>query len=247
MIESNVKKDLERKIDLYINGQLTETEIDELWAELIEDDYYLDYTKSFASLKSLIENERGQTGSSQIRSFRKVIGYASAAAVILFIGIFGVLNFSANNQNAISALDTIPLDSYRNAEGTTNVEESDAKIREAIVLANSGDIASAIDLLNTELDATEDSKRIAKIGLSLGAIQYNSGDYFSSVGSFELVVSQSGLQVLTLEQGYFYLGNAYFQLDDLPKAKDAFEKTFSLNGQYQRVANNYIQVIDLAN
>ena len=45
MIESNINRDLENKIDLYVNGKLTADEINDLWVELIQDEYYLDYTK----------------------------------------------------------------------------------------------------------------------------------------------------------------------------------------------------------
>ena len=53
MIQNNLNKDLERQIDLYLNGRLTEEQTDDLWFELIQDGYYLDYMKSVANLKLL--------------------------------------------------------------------------------------------------------------------------------------------------------------------------------------------------
>ncbi len=245
MIESNVKNDLERKIDLYINGKLTTEEIDDLWSDLIQDDYYLDYTKTFANLKDLIESKRNESETTKPSRLRLVAGYASVAAVVALIALIGIINFS-NNQNAsFDALSNIPLDTYRSAEGVINEEMTDARIQEAIELANRGEVETALNMLNEELDNTNDDTRIAKIGLSLGAIQYNNGDYLSSIGSFELTVSQPDIEVLTLEKGYFYLGNAYFQVDLNNKARDAFLKAYNLNGQYRRVAKSYLDVMSL--
>jgi tetratricopeptide (TPR) repeat protein len=245
MIESNVKRDLERKIDLYINGKLSADEVDDLWSELIQDDYYLDYTKTFANLKDLIEAKRIQTEDRKPSRLRLVAGYASAAAVIIFISFVGIMNISNDQGLDINAIGNIPLDTYRSAEGVINEEMTDARIQEAIELANRGEVETAISILNEELEITNSDSRIAKIGLSLGAIQYNNGDYLSSIGSFELTVSQPDIEILTLEKGYFYLGNAYFQVDLNEKARDAFRNAYDLNGQYRRVAKSYLDVISL--
>ena len=245
MIESNINKDLERKIDLYINGHLTQEQVDELWAELIQDEYYLDYTKTMANLKNIIEVKKGSS-SKKHSNLRKIARYASAAAVVLFVGILGITNYNITQNEQFLALSEIPLDTYRNAEGSVEtIEAADSKIQEAIQLANSGNVNEAITMLNQELEITDSSNRLAQIGLSLGAIQYNNADYLNSIGSFELVVSQADLTILTLEKGYFYLGNAYFQIDKTEKAKEAFQKAFDLNGQYRRVARSYLDVITL--
>lgn len=60
MIKSRINKELEEKIDLYINGQLTQEKVDELWAELIQDEYYIDYLKTVANIKTVIANNKSQ-------------------------------------------------------------------------------------------------------------------------------------------------------------------------------------------
>lgn len=45
------------KIIRYINGRLSGAEIDELWAELIRDEHYMNYLKTIVNLKKVIEEK----------------------------------------------------------------------------------------------------------------------------------------------------------------------------------------------
>lgn len=58
MLENRKSKELEEKIDLYINGQLSRKEVDELWIELIQEEYLIDYLKTVANVKAIIKSGR---------------------------------------------------------------------------------------------------------------------------------------------------------------------------------------------
>ncbi|MEX2364919.1 MAG: hypothetical protein WD597_14900, partial [Balneolaceae bacterium] len=102
MIESKVNKELEKKIDLYVNGILTTEEIDELWIELIQDGYYLDYMKSVVNLKAVIDQKEESQEKSKIFTFQKVARYAAAAAVFVIVSIAGILNYSSSGNEMVS-------------------------------------------------------------------------------------------------------------------------------------------------
>lgn len=242
MIESKVNKDLEKKIDLYVNGQLDREQTDDLWAELVQDDYYLDYMKSVANLKALIDKKKSQKPTAKIYSFQKVARYTAAAAVILIASVIGVLNMNTSGDLSVSPVAQIGLDVVRDASGVSETVTSDV-IRKAIRLATDGEVDEAISLLQTELDKTTDPQLKADIALSLGSIQYNNGNYSISIENFELVVAQENIDVLTLEKGYWFLGNTYFQLDRLDEAEEAFRQAYELNGAYSRVAKTYVDAL----
>ena len=117
MIESKVNKELERKIDLYVNGKLNAEETDELWAELVQDEYYLDYMKSVANVKSILDNQKAAQPSAKIYSIQKVVRYAAAAAVILIAGAIGVMNMNTSGSLSVSPVDQIGLDVVRDDTG----------------------------------------------------------------------------------------------------------------------------------
>lgn len=242
MIESKVNIDLERRIDLYVNGKLGSEEIDELWAELIQDDYYLDYMKSVANLKAVIDRKKEAASKTKVYSIQKVARYASAAAVILVASVIGVLNMNPSSEFSVQPVEQLGLEVVRDATGISETVTNDV-IRKAIRLATDGDVREAISLLETELAKTSDAQLKAELALSLGSIQYNSGDYEASIDNFELVVAQENINVLTLEKGYWFLGNTYFQLDELEKAETAFQAAYELNGAYSRVAKTYVDAL----
>lgn len=242
MIESKINLDLERRIDLYVNGKLNSDQTDELWAELIQDEYYLDYMKSVANLKEVIDNKQKADPKSKIYSIQKIAKYASAAAVILVAAVVGVLNLNPSNEYSVTPVEQLGLDVVRDATGISETVTNEV-IRKAIRLATDGEVSEAIALLKTELAKTTDAQVKAEIALSLGSIQYNAGDYSSSIENFELVTAQKNINVLTLEKGYWFLGNTYFQMDDLAKAEVAFQNAYDLNGAYSRVAKTYVDAL----
>ncbi|MCP9292368.1 MULTISPECIES: tetratricopeptide repeat protein [Gracilimonas] len=243
MIESKINKELERKIDLYVNGRLDAEQVDELWSELIQDEYYMDYMKSVANLKAVIDRKQAAKPSSKVHSFRKVAQYAAAAAVILIASVVGVLNMNPSGDFSVSPIAQIGLDVVRDAEGVSATVTSDV-IRRAIRLATDGEVQEAISLLQSELEEATEPQLKAEIALSLGSIQYNNGNYSSSIENFKIVTAQENIEVLTLEKGYWFLGNTYFQLDRLEEAGDAFQKAYELNGAYSRVAKTYVDALE---
>lgn len=242
MIESKVNKDLERKIDLYVNGKLNAEQVDELWAELVQDDYYLDYMKSVVNLKAVIDRKQAAKPSSKVTSIQKVVRYGAAAAVLLIAAVVGVLNMNPTGDISVNPIDQIGLDIERSTDGFSETVTSDV-IRRAIRLATDGEVEEAISLLQTELEETTEPQLKAEIALSLGSIQYNNGNYSSSIENFEIVIAQDNIDVLTLEKGYWFLGNTYFQLDQLESAEEAFQKAYELNGAYSRVAKTYVDAL----
>lgn len=242
MIESKVNKELEQKIDLYVNGMLNAEQTDELWAELIQDDYYLDYMKSVANLKSIIDRKKTVQPSAKFYSLQKVVRYAAAAAVIIIAGTLGIMNISTSSSISVSPVEQIGLDVVRDSDGIPETVTNEV-IREAIRLATDGNIDEAISLLQNELENAGDPQLMADLALSLGSIQYNNGDYSSSIENFNIVIAQENIEILTLEKGYWFLGNTYFQLDRLDEAEEAFRKAYELNGAYSRVAKTYVDAL----
>jgi len=245
MIESNFNKDLERKIDLYINGKLSSEQVDELWSELIQDEYYLDYAKSVANLKAVIESERKSREATPTYQLRRVATYGVAAAIALIIGVVGVLNFNSSNSgvNGLEAVNWIEYDTYRSSNDSPAITNNEV-IKAAIRLANDGNTEEAIQLLEAEIASEIDVNTIAELSLSLGSIQYNYGDYANALQNFERVIAQENINTLILEKGYWYLANTQIQLDNLNDAEINLQKTLDIDGQYSRVAERYLNAIN---
>ena len=241
MIESFNKKELEEKIDQYVNGQLSAEEVDELWAELIQDGYHLDYLKSVANLKAVIEEKREE----QKRTKQKRYWYyAAAAAIALLIAVVGVMNISTQQSSSVEPVSSIELDYYRSGDGTVSSSSDKEVIQNAIKLANTGRENEAIALLQSELENASKPAWVAELSLNLGSLHYNNGDYGKAIDYYERVVAnKDNIDVLMLEKAYWYIGNAHFHLDHLVDAKMNIKKAYELNGAYRRVAQSYLNAL----
>jgi len=242
MIESFNKKELEDKIDQYVNGQLSPKETDELWAELVQDGYHLDYLKSVANLKAVIKQRRENR---KTKEKRKYWYYAAAAVITLIIAVMAVVNLSTqSNSVSVKPISNIELDYYRSANGGLNNGNETKVIEHAIRLANTGKVSEAVSLLNNELRNATKPSWIAKLNLNIGSLYYNQGKFEDAITYYHKVISlRERIDVLTLEKAYWYVGNAYFHLDQLTEARKNIKDAYDLNGAYRRVAKSYLQAL----
>ena len=223
MIESIEHNDIEEKIDQYVNSQLSEKEVEELWIELIQDEYHLDYLKSVANLKEAIKNKKKKKEAAKMRRYWS---YAAAAVVILLVTVLSVFNIPGlDSSTSVEPITNIELDYYRSADGTITAEEDKRIISEAIALANTGKFNEAVSLLNAELEKASTTKWESELNLNL------------------VIAARESVDVLMLEKAYWYLGNAYFQLDRLSEARQNIRSAYELNGAYRRVAKSYLDAL----
>lgn len=241
MSERLEKQELEARVDQYLNGQLSAAEVDELWAELIQDEDHLDYLKNVANLKSVIKRRREK----EKEKGRKYRYYAAAAVIVLLIAVVSFMGyFIQNGSGAVQPLTQVELNYYRSADALSSSTGESEIIRKAIMLANTGRVTEAINLLQGELEKATRPEWIAKLSLNLGSLYYNQGDYPNAIKHYSTVISnKEHIDVLMLEKAYWYRGNAYFQEDKLTKARENIQKAYNLNGAYRRVTESYLKAL----
>lgn len=244
MIKSNRNRILDKRIEEYVDGKLTSGEIDELWAELINNEYYLDYMKTAASLKKIAE-DRQKDANREKEDSRKRVWISAAAAVLIIVSSIAMFNLSTGTSEMIAPISSIELDYYRSSDGMATEQIESDVVRRAISTANTGEIAAALNLLNNELEKTTTGYERAEILITSGSILYNSGQFADAISSFEAVVDLNYDDIMLRERNYWYLGNAYFQMNMLDEAKVTLEKAFELNGAYSRVAQSYLRALSV--
>ncbi|MDZ7755623.1 tetratricopeptide repeat protein [Rhodohalobacter sp.] len=241
MIESNINNELEKKIDRYVGGNLNEEEIDELWSEVIFDDYYYDYMKTVASLKGLADGEKKSNIHFLNRS--STLQWIAAAAIVIIASGLILFNVYDEQQYNVQPINSIELDYYRSAEGVTESTDVSEIIMSVISEANRGNIESAISIVENSLSEISSQEGKAELLATAGSIYYNEGMYLEATEYFERSLDYEIENVIIQEQNYWYLGNAYFQLNRIDEARTTLEKAYQLNGAYSRVAERYIQAL----
>lgn len=244
MIESNRNKDLEKRIEAYVDGNLSPREIDELWAELLDNEYYYDYMKSVASLKKISEDRENESKLQSTES-QKRVWLSAAAAILLMFGAATIFNISTEPAETVSPISSIELDYYRSADGNVSDNMESDVVRRAISTANTGDVAKALSLISEELQKENSGYKEAELLITSGSILYNSGRFSEAISRFETAIEIGYDDMMLRERNYWYLGNAYFQVNKLEEAKFALEQAFELNGAYSRVAQSYLRALSV--
>lgn len=241
MIESITKRDLEYKIDEYLEGNLTPEQIDELWIELIQDEYYMDYLKTAASLKGLAKQENSSAKIFTMNHLKQV--YLAAAVMIMSATLVLYALYDQGTPASVEPISTIELDYYRSAEGTVVEDNISEILMSVIAAANSGNVETAIDIINRELQIYSDPAVRHELMITAGSILYNSGQYDQALSWFENAIRINTPDQQLKERNYWYLGNTYFQLNMITEAKMALENAYELNGAYSRIAESYLKAL----
>lgn len=245
MTEQLNNEELKHKIDLYTEGRLTASEVDELWAELIQDERYMDYMKSVANLKTVV-GKRKQTA--KVTSLPTYAYYAAAAVVAILITVFGVINFaSQSNSQMVSPVEDVELEYYRSSDGALASAKGEGTIQNAIVLANQGNEDQAISMLKGELENEKLTTALeVELSITLGSLHYNRAEYGRAIEAYSNIIDQrdnEDIDVLSLEKAYWYRGNAYLQQESVSEARADIQKAYELNGAYRRVAKRYLDAL----
>lgn len=240
MEKKDYNRVLENKIDLYINGQLDDEEIEQLWSEVIKDSYYYEYMITAANVKKLnLEEKKASVHKLNTSGKSRYYWFAAAAAIAILIGIISVVSQFSPNNNALKPLNQLALQNVRSAEILKNNPQSE--IKRGINYANSGKIDEALSLLKKVSDKSSKAKIKASAEMNIGIINYNHKNFNNALQAFDKVVSFSSHNVLMKEKAYWYAGNTYMQLGELKKARNSIQNAYNLNGAYRRVEGKYLK------
>lgn len=243
MTESKEKLEIEEKIDRYVNGELSQKEIEDLWVELIQDDEYVDYLETTANLKHVVGEDKAAGNNTKIK---RGWMYAAAASIVLLIAVFTTVELGYfDSSTEVQPIESIELDYYRSVNEAANLDDREQIIRDALNLFNEGRFDEAVNLLNNERDKASEPAWIARLDLTLGTLFYNTDKFNNAAYYFNDIIDNYQEQVspLTLEKAYWYVGNSYFQMDMLSEAEAAMRKAYELNGAYSRVAKSYLDAM----
>ncbi len=247
---------LQTQIDLYIKGELSQQEIDELWKQFLKYPEWYDWFETEVHLRSLIkkqkkpnftkeENPRDSSESSF--GDYKVWFYAAAAAVILAVSL---QFFSFEQQQSIPdlALNEIEQSNLIGAEILRSVETPtenlDVAINDALATAYNGETEEAIGQFQELLSQSPDNQQQARIEMNLGILFYNSGNYDSARAHFQSILGIEGIEDYQIEKSWWFLGNALLNLNQPQDAREAVFSAYSMDGRYQSAALSLLKKLD---
>lgn len=255
---NNTSRDieLEKKIDAYIKGKLSEEQARELWEKLLQRPDYIELLKTELGIKTILdqrssgESHASASESGVIYSMQKSWKWLAAAAAVALLVVS--INFFQLDTNQ-SLQDAVPqeFDLGNNLSSAEIMRNQKSEILPADSLLNrgfeealSGNVSEAIEMYDEIIKKYEDEPAAIKAYLNKGIIQYNSGGFGKSIESFKAVLAKDINRDVIREKAYWYMGNAYVNIEKLEEAREAIHKVYSMDGIYRKPSFRLLRKID---
>lgn len=241
-----------KKIDRYLTGKLTQTEIESLWEELIADSDAYEQFETALHLRSLaLEKSKEETGMNppQYRAKMKRMQWIWPVAALLLLSLFLYLFSISQEINpeklAMSEIDYREMLSAEiHRSSSQSASETDVAINEALALAYSIKLTESAEAYNRllERELTPDQSLI--IEMNLGILHFNLGNFEEAATRFKSVSNSEPENLFIHEQALWYLAHTFIRLNELGEARDRAFEVYHFNGRYSEEALALIGELD---
>lgn len=252
--------ELEKQIDAYIKGRLSEEEALQLWEQLLQRPDYIELLETELSVKSIMESRSSTDRNSDDSTSAEQSGIiyslqrsqkwlAAAAAVALLVIAVNILQIDTNQKigdltlneiNVVENLSSAPILRSQKSE----MAPADSLLNRGFEEAISGNISAALEFYNKIIENHSDESAAVQAYLNKGIIQYNSGHFSESITSFKAVLENVDNKPVVTEKAYWYLGNAYINIEKLTEAREAIHQVYSMDGIYRKSAFRLLRKLD---
>ncbi len=253
------EKEIYREITRYIDGKLSAEETDNLWEEFVKNPEYYNWFETELHLRDLakeanqnniyaIEDLSGTDNAQKV--WRRTKNWMLAAAAVMIVS-FGLHLFSAGDGKIFhpDAIPEIEIDEMAGSDILRSDQEvtyvMDVEINRALAMSYEGDFSGASDKFKTLLSNDPDPEQRAKIEMNLGILYYNMADFKQARYYFESATRADVMNDFFREKAWWFLGNAYLNLEMIAEARDAVNNVYSENGRFVIPATTLLEKLEI--
>lgn len=257
---NNMSRDLklEKQIDAYVKGKLTEKEAHELWEKLLLRPDYIELLETELGIKSIVEERSSDTIDSSSSAKESGVIYslhrswkwmAAAATVAILVVAISIFQVDTNQSIKDAAEERFNLAENLSSaqimrDQKSNLAPADSLLNRGFEAAISGEISRALQVYNKIIKDYGNEPAAVQAFLNKGIIQYNNGSFGESIRSFKAVLEKVDHKTIVEEKAYWYLGNAYINIEKLVDARKAIQNAYAMDGIYRKPASRLLQKLD---
>ncbi|MTI88856.1 MAG: tetratricopeptide repeat protein [Balneolaceae bacterium] len=247
------EREIRKKIDAYIKGQLSEDDTQKLWVEFAKKPELLEDLEIEVAIKEIISRQLVSQKQAKRFTLPKYTWQAAAAAVLLIAIMVQFFRVETPTSMNDFVVEHISAEQIETADG---IRAKDLAISTADSLLNlgfeafiSGNDDRALELYNQIIKNYPEEPYLSKAYLNIGIIHYNDGNYEKAIPAFQQAADRSANKQMITEKAYWYLGNALVNTDKLEEARKAVYKAYAMEGIFREPAFLLLQKInnDLGN
>jgi len=253
--------ELEKKIDAYIKGKLTEEQALQFWEKLLERPDYIELLETELGLKSIFEDRASSNPAdndiasaeeqSIVYSIQRYWKWMAAAAVVIVLVVaVNILRINTSQNLKNLAVKNIQLAENLSSARILRSQSAGLSVADSLLNAGfeaaiSGNVDEALAMYNKIIKEYEGEPAVVKAYLNKGIIQYNNGKFDHSISSFKQVLDKVNKKNPILrEKALWYMGNAYINTDRLKQARDAIHDVYAMDGIYRHAAFRLLKKLD---
>lgn len=252
--------ELEKQIDAYVKGKLTEEQARQLWAKLLLRPDYIELLETELGVKTILdkqaaEKESENAGAAEpggvVYKMRRSWKWMSAAAAAVILLVVSVTLFQSESEQTLKQLTLAEINIVENLSSAPVVRSDtqqqtavDSMLNRGYQFAISGDLDGALKIYDRIIEQYGESTVVAEAYLNKGIIQFNRDDYAAAITAFRSVLQNVRENPVTEEKAYWYLGNAYVHTEDLELAREAINNAYTMDGIYRESASRLLHRLD---
>jgi tetratricopeptide (TPR) repeat protein len=256
-----------KKIDAYLNGEMSQEERDSFWDLLIENPDYYQALKLEVNLRAVVQEQSGYSDipdtseplNEPTATVHPLHGYggwlvAIAAVLVLVIGI-NLLKVSSptsplnriallDDLNLIASIDLFEMESIPSTRGDATTDDPlIALFDEGLMAAFSDNPEEALQLYDDIIERYGEDPRVGKAYLNAGIILYNNSKYDRAAEYFWGAIENASDSLLA-EKAWWYKANAELVTENYEMARYSMYMTYGYDGIYRREAFRQLRILD---
>jgi tetratricopeptide (TPR) repeat protein len=192
-----------------------------MWAASITDTELLEYMKTAAGVKKVIEERESHVYSNQVKS--NPLSYWIAAAAIVLLSVFGGLLLKIDRDAyriGIQQIELIELESGSiTRSGNNGISSEDSLLNLGIKAIVDGKKAKAKTLLQELINRSPESETAGLAYINLGILHYNESKFDVALTQFERATSLINDDEFAKEKALWFMAHTYINLKRLDEAR----------------------------
>ena len=243
-------KDIQKRIDAYIKGSLTEDQINDLWVEFAKQPELLNDLELEVGVRELIKEGFSNKSSTRATIFSLPNWKWHAAAAAVLILVFGIQFFQIPSKSDLDQflVSSINSDQLETADGIRSKElslfDADSILNLGFNEFVNGNSNRALSLFNEVISEFDFEPYGSKAYLNKGIVYYNESSYDSAIVAFKASIDRVSDSRMIEEKAYWYLGNALANVGEFEDARQAIFHAYSLEGVFRKPAFLLLQKIN---
>jgi tetratricopeptide (TPR) repeat protein len=235
--------EIDKKIEKYLNGKLTASEIDGLWADILANPEYLGHLKTEAQLKAHFSKRLPEQVAGNRVHLRKSMLVSIAAVTVFVVAIMWamLLDTSVHPPQAINSINVFDMETPAVTRSDNDmIAESGLILLEGYDLVLDGNNPEAMARFRDVIENYPDTESAVFARLNIGIIAYNTRDFESALSHFESASAAVAVADDMFRQKIlWFMANAALLTGDMETAAVSSRDASELDGYYTDQASDF--------